>query len=106
MKRNLCKSHSHLYKEDSKPTMLSSTKKCTFCRRKTREPVMRTIARKLESAAIGMKMAHEDPYYDPFGYGFRDDIETAVNLYLKMLHPDYLNDAIETMMEGVKNEKK
>ncbi len=103
MKRFLCPQHIHHLKTEGKSVLLSS-EKCSICKYEKRPTSLKDTARQLEDIAISMRIAYNDPYYDPFGYSFINPLEETINKFLKAISPCYAKRFIETISKDVKLE--
>ena len=98
MKRSLCPEHMHHLKTQGKSVTLNS-EACTVCRWKKRPLTLQDMARELEMIAESLRIAHEDPYYDPFGITYMGDLERVLNRFYNTMHPDYRANFIKAISE-------
>jgi hypothetical protein len=94
MKRFLCSKHSHHIKD--KPIQLS-TEKCSICRWGNRPWTLKDLAIELENVSAAMRFAHDDEYYDPFGYTYVQPLQDVVKAFINMMHPDYRKNFLEEL---------
>lgn len=102
MKRYLCSKHIHHLKNENKSVVLSQDK-CSICRWEKRPLTLKDMARNLEGIAESMRIAYEDPYYDPFGITYRT-IFPLMNKFLKSCHVAYRKQFVDEITEGIEYE--
>lgn len=102
MKRFLCPTHIHHLKVQGKSINLDS-KQCSICRFEARPLSLIDAARQFENIAESMRIAYENPDYDPFGYTWMD-VFKIVNKLIKSCHKDYRKSIIDQILKDVENE--
>lgn len=98
MKRSLCSNHMYHLKTEGKTATLNQTS-CSICRWNDRPLTLKDMARQLEWIAESMRIAHEDPYYDPFGFTYVGDLEKTLNRFYNTMHIDYRDNFIKGIMK-------
>lgn len=104
MKRFLCPSHAHRLKPKARPVQLS-TEECSICKWEKRPYTLLDIARELEDIAVSMRVAHESPDYDPFGYSYAYPFQALILEWFRMMHEDYRKtyiNEINKLLEDIK----
>lgn len=102
MKRFLCPKHSHHLKVQGKPVLLSSIVDCSICRWKQRIWTLVDFAQELENIASSMRLAHDNPGYDPMGITYGYDFQDLVKVWIKTIHPDYKESFLKAMNDETK----
>lgn len=102
-KRYLCPSHAHHLGVKSKPVQLS-IEQCTICRWEKRPMTLGDFAREFESIACSLRIAQEDPWYDPHGFTFGPQIEDVTVAWLKGIDKSYRKNFLDRLNEEFKSE--
>lgn len=95
MKRYSCLGHVHHVKVGKSVTM--DSQRCSICRFHDRPKSLADVARLFENAAELMRMAHENPDYDPIGLSWASDVEKAMLTYLRAINPAYRKSVLATL---------
>ncbi len=96
MKRFLCPQHSHHLKEKIRSIQLS-TSECSICRWEGRPLTLKDVAAELENVVVSMRVAYDDPYYDPFGVTFVKPLQIVVKAFLNSIHESYRKNFLEEL---------